>query len=140
MSSWSLANVTTEPANDTEPTSTVNAIAARLPRSSPLIPRPEIAESSRIATIAAAPPPTPLKSATSCGICVICTRRAAGTASAAPTAMATRMSARLSRSVEKNVVTRAIAAPAAPMRFPRRAVRGLDRPLSARMKQTAATR
>ncbi len=141
MSSCSLANVTTDPANDTEPTSTVKAMASRLPRSSPVIVLiVDTADSSRIATSAAAPPPTPLNSATSCGICVICTRRAAGTATTEPTAIAPRISPRLSRSVEKNVVSRAIAAPAAPIRLPRRAVRGLDRPFSARMKQTAATR
>ena len=149
MSSCSFMNVMTEPANDTDPTSTVNAMAARLPRSSPVMPPPVPAaadnpawttDSSSRATIAAAPPPTPLKSATSCGIWVICTRRAAGTASAVPRAIATRIQPRFFRSVEKNVATRAMAAPAAPIRLPRRAERGLDSPLRARMKQTAATR
>ena len=37
---------------------------------------------------AAAPPPTPLKTATICGIAVIFTKRAAGTAMAAPSTMA----------------------------------------------------
>ena len=46
-------------------------------------------------TSAAAPPPTPLKMATICGIAVILTRRAAGTATAAPMAMATSVSTRL---------------------------------------------
>ena len=45
---------------------------------------------------AAAPPPTPLKMATIWGMAVIFTRRAAGTAMAAPTAMATRVRTRLS--------------------------------------------
>ena len=45
---------------------------------------------------AAAPPPTPLKMATICGIAVIFTLRAAGTATAAPMAMATSVSTRLS--------------------------------------------
>ena len=39
---------------------------------------------------AAAPPPTPLKMATSCGIAVIFTKRATGTAMAAPRTMAMR--------------------------------------------------
>ncbi len=43
---------------------------------------------------AAAPPPTPLKMATIWGMAVIFTRRAAGTAMAAPMTMATRVSTR----------------------------------------------
>ena len=63
ISSCSLANVTIEPANDTEPTSTVNAVAtiSNQPESCPLPPT----ASSTIATSAAAPPPTPLNIATS---------------------------------------------------------------------------
>ena len=49
---------------------------------------------SVIDTRAAAPPPTPLKMATIWGIAVIFTRRAAGTATAAPMTMATTMSTR----------------------------------------------
>ena len=41
---------------------------------------------------------------------------------------------------DRKTVTTASSAPAAPIRFPRRAVRGELSPLSARMKQTAATR
>ena len=37
-------------------------------------------------------------------------------------------------------VTHAMSAPAAPIRFPRRAVLGEDNPFSATMKQTAASR
>ncbi len=59
------------------------AIAARSPRS-----WEATSASSSSATRAAAPPPTPLNRATSCGIWVICTRRAAGTATADPTAIA----------------------------------------------------
>ncbi len=44
---------------------------------------------------AAAPPPTPLKMATSCGMAVIFTRRATGTAITAPSTMATSASTRL---------------------------------------------
>ena len=43
---------------------------------------------------AAAPPPTPLKMATSWGIAVIFTKRATGTAMAAPSTMAMRASTR----------------------------------------------
>ena len=75
--SWSLAKVMIEPANDTEPTRIVNAVATSVNswtsnrrRSS------TISCSSSSATSAAAPPPTPLNSATICGIWVICTVRA----------------------------------------------------------------
>ena len=133
MSSCSFANVTSEPEKDTAPTSRVNTIATRTPGSS-------VWGSSSSATSAAAPPPTPLKRATSCGIWVICTRRATGAAIAEPTAMAPRIQGMLSSLDERKTVTTAMSAPAAPMRLPRRAVFGELNPLSARMKQTAATR
>ena len=47
---------------------------------------------SVIDTRAAAPPPTPLKIATSCGMAVIFTNRATGTATIAPMKMPSRMS------------------------------------------------
>ena len=56
-----------EPENEMQPTTTVktvamtSAVVASVPRW----------RYSTMATSAAAPPPTPLKSATSCGICVI---------------------------------------------------------------------
>jgi len=61
ISSCSFMNVTIEPANETLPTSTVNDVAARVPADSP---SPAL-RNSMIATTAAAPPPTPLNSATS---------------------------------------------------------------------------
>ncbi len=133
MSSCSFAKVTSEPENEIAPTSSVNTIATRTHGSS-------VWASSSRATSAAAPPPTPLKSATSCGIWVICTRRATGAAIAEPTAMAARIHGMFSSLDERNTVTTAMRAPAAPMRLPRRAVFGELRPFSARMKQTAATR
>ncbi len=73
--SWSLAKVTIEPANETEPTRIVNAVATRVNSwTSP--PNSTISCSSIRATRAAAPPPTPLNSATICGIWVIWTVRA----------------------------------------------------------------
>ena len=123
----------TEPENEIEPMSRVNATAMN----APIV---VLCCSSSNATSAAAPPPTPLNRATSCGICVILTMRDAGTAMTVPTAMTPRMSAMLSSSVERKTTTMASTAPNAPMRLPRRAVFGEPRPLSARMKQTAATR
>ena len=97
---------------------------------------------STIATRAAAPPPTPLKSATSCGIAVIWTLRAAGTPMITPTIIAPIIQAKFFPSFSDLKKTRsvAIAAPAAPSRFPRRAVLGWERPLSERMKQTPASK
>src|SRR5438477_9703532 len=57
ITSCSFRNVTTEPANDTLPTTIVNIDATS---ANP----PPVCASSRNATIAAAPPPTPLNSAT----------------------------------------------------------------------------
>jgi len=57
-----------------------------------------------------------------------------------PSAIVPRMSAMLSSSVERKTTTMATSAPNAPIRLPRRADFGDDRPLRARMKQTAATR
>ena len=133
ISSCSLPTVTAEPAKDTAPTSIVKTTASRTQGSS-------LWPSSSTATRAAAPPPTPLKRATNCGIWVMCTRRATGTARAEPTAIAPRISGIFSSFADRNTVTTATRAPAAPMALPRRAVRGELRPFNARMKQTAATR
>ena len=93
---------------------------------------------------AAAPPPTPLKMATNCGIAVIFTKRATGTAMAAPSAMAMSASTRFQPECRKlgrvNVMAMASVAAAAPTRLPRRAWRGELRPLRAKMKPAMATR
>ncbi|MCY1457280.1 hypothetical protein D9M71_745650 [compost metagenome] len=133
ISSCSLAKVIAEPAKEIAPTTSVKTIARRTQGSS-------LCDSSSSATSAAAPPPTPLKAATSWGIWVIFTRREIGAAMSEPMAMAARIHGMLSSSVERNTVTTAMSAPAAPMRLPRRALRGEASPRSARMKQTAATR
>ena len=67
INSWSFKKVTIEPEKEMQPTTTVKTVA---------ITSADVAESpsfiySTIETSAAAPPPTPLKSATSCGIAVI---------------------------------------------------------------------
>jgi hypothetical protein len=95
-----LANVTIEPANETDPTAIVNAVAAR---TNQLTPSPTASSgtsscSSSSATSAAAPPPTPLNSATICGICVIWTFSAPRTPPAVPTAIAPSISGTWSRS------------------------------------------
>ena len=76
ISSWSLANATIEPANEIDPISAERTIAVLMSRC-----RPPGAGARRWNSAnemsAAAPPPTPLNSATICGIAVIFTRRAA---------------------------------------------------------------
>ena len=57
----------TDPEKEVQPTITVNTVATT---SAFEAPAPRFRYSA-VATRAAAPPPTPLKSATSCGICVI---------------------------------------------------------------------
>ena len=61
MMPWSLPKVTNDPVSETAPISTVTATTARVHGLS-------LWPTSTSATSAAAPPPTPLKAATSCGI------------------------------------------------------------------------
>ena len=65
--SCNFKKVMIEPEKETLPTRTVNTVA----RTSPKLAVSPRFKYSTIATSAAAPPPTPLNSATSCGICVI---------------------------------------------------------------------
>ena len=82
---------------------------------------------------ATAPPPTPLNSATICGIAVIFTLRAAGT----PTAVPITSPARISQTVAEpwnsplrnSVATTATAIPVAAILLPRTAVRGPVSPI-----------
>ena len=90
INSCNFKKVTIEPLKEMQPTTTVNTVAIT---SATVAPSPKWRYST-IATSAAAPPPTPLKSATSCGICVICTMRAAGTPITKPNAMAARIAGR----------------------------------------------
>ena len=93
---------------------------------------------------AAAPPPTPLKMATSCGMAVIFTKRATGTAMSAPMTMATMANTRFlpewRRVGSVKVKPTAKMAEAAPIRLPALAYLGELKNLSARMKPTMAIR
>ena len=89
---------------------------------------------------AAAPPPTPLNAATICGMAVIFTMRAAGTATTVPIAIAATINRKCVSPFVAKVTPTARAMPAAPMRLPRLAVFGEVRPRSAKMKQIAAIR
>ena len=91
INSCNFKKVITEPENEVQPTTTVNTVATT---SATLASLPRF-KYSTIATSAAAPPPTPLKSATNCGIEVILMRRAAGTPAKTPTAIARRINGRL---------------------------------------------
>ena len=88
--SWSLPNAMFEPQKETEPMIAANRIGISC--SSSGLPRPRARACSRYSTnaiSATAPPPTPLNSATICGIAVIFTLRAAGTPTAVPIATPT---------------------------------------------------
>ena len=69
ISSCNFMKVITEPENEVDPTMTVNTVAIRFAVEG--LPSALRFKYSTTATSAAAPPPTPLNSATSCGICVI---------------------------------------------------------------------
>ncbi len=77
-----------------------------------------------------APPPTPLNSATICGIAVMRTCSAAGTPIAVPTTRPTTISAQLSICLSSSVAMIAMTMPAAAIRLPRTAVRGPVSPIS----------
>ena len=71
INSCNFKNVTIEPVNETVPTITVNTVAIKIGTeiSVPvLVASPPSFKYSTMATSAAAPPPTPLNKATSCGI------------------------------------------------------------------------
>ena len=81
--SWSLRNATIEPQNEIEPMIAANRIGISA-SSSGLPPDSSDSLYSTTEISATAPPPTPLNSATICGIAVMCTLRAAGTPIAVP--------------------------------------------------------
>jgi hypothetical protein len=89
---------------------------------------------------ATAPPPTPLNSATICGIAVIFTERAAGTPTAVPTTMPRMIRPQLPTCGCSSVAPTATAMPAAAMTLPRRAVVGRRRFWRPTMNRMIATR
>ena len=92
-------------------------------------------------TSAAAPPPTPLNSATICGIAVIFTLRAPTAPMTAPTAPPAAMIHQpVTTSLRRSVTTIATSIPAAPIWLPRRAWRGDERKCSARMNAAIGIR
>src|SRR5215208_4292818 len=90
---------------------------------------------------AAAPPPTPLNSATICGIAVIFTLRAPTTPITAPIAIPTAMNHHpVTTSSFVSVTTTATSIPNAPIHVPSRAWRGDERNRSARMNDAIVIR
>ena len=87
-----MPNATFEPQKEIEPTIAANRIGIELlePGLAPLCSSASRYSANEIS--ATAPPPTPLNSATICGIAVIFTLRAAGTPTAVPIAMPTAIS------------------------------------------------
>ena len=139
ISSWSLAKATIEPANEMEPISAEKAIPAET--SSVGVPGSgRTLCSSASAISAAAPPPTPLKSATICGIAVICTLRAATAPKPPPITIAIAIAHQLVDPILIHVTTIASTIPAAPIWLPRRACAGLERKRSARTNVTIEIR
>lgn len=78
---------------------------------------------------ATAPPPTPLNSATICGIAVILTLRADGTPTSAPIATPRTISSQLPMPGVSRVASTATPMPTAAIQLPRTAVRGPVRPI-----------
>ena len=138
ISSCSLAKATMLPANETDPMTMLNTLGNAIVKAGCSPKR----SSSATATRAAAPPPTPLKSATICGMAVIFTLRAPTVPMTAPIAMPIKMI--VTPAVVKwssgIVATSAMTIPTAAVKLPLRALFGELSCLSPRMKQTAATR
>ena len=143
ISSCSLANAIAEPENETVPMRTPSSTSA-IWYTAGFVPSDCQCNSSTTEMTDAAPPPTPLKMATICGIAVIFTSRAAGTAIAAPSTIATRASARFFPAWWTtglvNVIATARTAEAAPTRFPCRARFGELKPFIATMNPMMAIR
>ena len=108
--SCSFRNATFEPQNEIEPMIAANRIGISS-SSSGLPPTSSASRYSTTLISATAPPPTPLNSATICGIAVIFTLRAAGIPTAVPTAIPTAISGQSPISSLSSVAITAIAMP-----------------------------
>ena len=133
ISSCSFANAIIEPANEIEPISAESMIASEMSIfGDPASGRMTCTSASAIS--AAAPPPTPLNSATICGIAVIFTLRAATAPKPPPISIPIAIAHQLVVPMSIHVTTTASTMPTAPIWLPRRACAGSDRNFSARMK------
>ena len=137
----SLPKAITEPENVIAPTKVPMNSSSLLPLGSgSATPNAAGLLTAPIAISTAAMPTSECIAATSSGICVICTRRATSAPSVPPTSMASTIKSRRPFQISATVKTTASAIPAMPSTLPRRALVGAERPFSARMKQTEATR
>ncbi len=118
--SWSLRNAMFEPQKEIEPMIAANRIGIRASSSR----SPPASRNSTNEISATAPPPTPLNSATICGIAVIFTLRALGMPTAVPIARPTTISSQSPTPGLSSVAPTAIAMPTAAIWLPRTAVRG----------------
>ena len=138
ISSWSLANATMLPANDTEPMTMLKTLGNTSAKGGCT---PNFS-SSATATSAAAPPPTPLKRATICGMAVMRTMRAPtvpiSVPITSPTAVISKPACVKWRS--GTVAPSAITMPAAAVKLPLRAPLGELSCFRPRMNSAAAKR
>ena len=118
-SSCSFENATFEPQNEIEPMIAASTIGISASSGMSCSSRNSTSEIS-----ATAPPPTPLNSATICGIAVIFTPRAAGTPTAVPIAIPITIRAQSPIRSSSSVATSAMPMPPAAIRLPLTAVRG----------------
>ena len=122
-----------EPQNEIDPTIAANRVGISDFSSHSEPPEAKWWRYSIQAMIATAPPPTPLNSATICGIAVMRTLRAAGTPIAIPMTMPSAINQGVLEPLKtcgvSSVATTAIAMPMAAILLPRTAVRGPVSPL-----------
>ena len=142
MSPISLPEAMSEPVKVTAPITTSRTTKIVVETGAPA--SPVCPMKSSMATRAAAPPPTALKSETSCGISVIWTLRAVYRPRPPPMTKPTTMITQAAASIPPGRVTRltsvartATTMPPAERRFPLRAVAGLFMRWRPRTKQTA---
>ena len=138
MSSCSFANATMLPAKEIDPMTMLKTLGNASAKGGWL---PKVS-SSDTATRAAAPPPTPLNSATICGIAVIFTIRAPNVPTAPPirTPITITISPVVVKCSSGIVAPIAITIPAAAVKLPLRAPLGELSCLRPRMNSTAAMR
>ena len=127
-----------EPQNEIEPMIAANRIGISA-SSSGLPPTSSASRYSTTLISATAPPPTPLNSATICGIAVIFTLRAAGIPTAVPITRPSTIRPQSPISSPSSVAITAIAMPTAATWLPRTAVRGPRSMCRPMMKQLKAT-
>ena len=137
--SWSLRKAMIEPQKEIEPMIAANRTGIRTSSSGLTPPSSSASRYSTTEISATAPPPTPLNSATICGIAVMRTERALGIPTAVPITSPTAIRPQSSMRWSIRVAMTAIAMPTAATWLPRTAVRGPRSMCSPAMKSEKAT-